>query len=148
MLIEKKLEEMGITLKDLGPCNHPILRTKQAGNLVFISGHGFNMFGKVGKELSVEEGYEAARGTTINCLSALKMHIGDLDKVKNFIKVFGMVNSAEGFSQQPDVINGCSDLLIEAFGEEIGSHARSAVGMMALPRNIAVEIEMIVEVED
>lgn len=147
--VEQKLKEMGIEIVELPPCDHPILRAKRTGNLVFISGHGTkNIIGKVGGELTVEDGYKAAREATVNCLCALKAEIGDLDNVTNFIKVFGMVNCTPDFSKQPDVINGVSDLLIEAFGKEIGSHARSAVGMMCLPRNIATEVEMIVEVKD
>lgn len=146
--VETKLNAMGIQLMELTKPSHPIERTKRSGNLLFVSGHGSENFGKLGKELSVEEGYKAAKETTINCLSAIKDAIGDLDKVTNFIKVFGMVNSDPSFTEQPAVINGVSDLLIEAFGEEIGSHARSAVGMASLPRGIAVEVEMIVEVCD
>jgi len=146
--IEQKLQEMGVELKVLPPCNHPILRTKQAGDLLFVSGHGTNILGKVGAELTVEEGYQAAREAAINCLSAIKGAIGDLDKVVSFVKVFGMVNSAPDFVEQPAVINGVSDLLIEAFGDEIGYHARSAVGMASLPRGIAAEVEMIVQVRE
>lgn len=145
--VEKRLEEMGVTLKQLGPCSHPILRTRQAGSLLFVSGHGADVFGKLGVELTVEQGYLAAREGTVNCLSAIKEQLGDLDRVENILKVFGMVNSAPDFQEQPAVINGVSDLLIEAFGEAVGSHARSAVGMAALPRGIAVEVEMIVQVE-
>lgn len=145
--IEQKLNEMGIELKELGPCSHPILRTKQCGDLLFVSGHGTNILGKVGADLTLEEGYQAAREATINCLSAIKGQIGDLDQVADFLKVFGMVNSAPDFVEQPSVINGVSDLLIEVFGEKIGSHARSAVGMVSLPRGIAVEVEMIVRIK-
>ena len=144
--IEKKLNEMGITLIDPPPCNHPILRVKQSGNLLFVSGHGTKIKGKLGSELTVEQGYEAAREAAIHCLEAIKQHIGDLDRVSNFLKVFGMVNSAPDFIQQPAVMNGVSEFLIAVFGEEIGSHPRSAVGMGSLPNGIAVEVEMIVEV--
>ena len=106
------------------------------------------ILGKLGADLSLEQGYAAAREATINCLSAIKGAIGDLDKVERFVKVFGMVNSAPDFVEQPAVINGVSDLLIEAFGEEIGGHARSAVGMASLPRGIATEVEMILQVKD
>lgn len=145
--IEQKLQGMGIELKVLPPCNHPILRTKQAGDLLFVSGHGTNILGKVGGDLTVADGYQAAREATINCLCAIKGAIGDLDLVADVVKVFGMVNSAPDFGEQPAVVNGASELLIEAFGEEIGSHARSAVGMGALPRGIAVEVEMIVRIK-
>lgn len=145
--VEKKLAELGVTLKTLGPCNHPILRTKQAGDLLFVSGHGTNVLGKVGAGLSVADGYQAAREACINCLSAIRDAVGTLDHVEGFLKVFGMVNSAPDFTEQPAVINGVSDLLIAAFGLDIGGHARSAVGMCALPRGIAVEVEMIVRVK-
>lgn len=144
--IEKKLGEMGIQLVDPLPCAHPILRVKQTGNLLFVSGHGTKIKGKVGGSITVEQGYEAAREASIHCLEAIKQHIGDLDRVSNFIKVFGMVNSAPDFIQQPAVMNGASEFLISVFGEEIGSHARSAVGMGSLPNGIAVEVEMVVEV--
>ena len=147
MKAEAKLKEMGIELKDLPKCDHPIERTKTACGLTFVSGHGTSIIGKVGAELTVEDGYNAAREATVNCLSAIKQVAGDLDKV-NFVKVFGMVNSAPDFTQQPTVINGVSDLLIEVFGEEKGSHARSAVGMGALPRGIACEVEMVVEIQE
>ena len=147
--VEKKLQKMGIELLDPKPCNHPILRTKRCGNLLFVSGHGsLQTKGKVGVDLNVEDGYRAARECAIHCLEAIKQSIGDLDKVRNFLRVFGMVNCAADFTRQPDVMNGVSDLLIEAFGETIGSHARSAVGMNSLPNGIACEVEMIVEVEE
>ena len=145
--IEKKLESMGITLNDPAPCNHPILRTKKSGNLLFVSGHGTAIKGKLGAGLTVEDGYNAAREAAIHCLEAVKQAIGDLDRVTSVVKVFGMVNSSPDFTQQPTVVNGVSELLIEAFGEEIGSHARSAVGYVSLPNGIAVEVEMIVEVK-
>lgn len=145
-IIEQKLEAMGIILQDPPVPNHPILRCKQSGNLLFVSGHGTAYKGKVGADLTVEDGYVAAREAAIHCLEAIKQHVGDLDKVTNFLKVFGMVNSAPDFIQQPAVINGVSDLLIEVFGQEIGSHARSAVGMVSLPNGIAVEVEMIAEI--
>lgn len=145
--VEKKLKEMGIELKNLPPCNHPILRTRQAGDLLFVSGHGTNIIGKLGKDLTIEQGYQAAREAAVNCLSAIKGAIGDLDNVVCFLKVFGMVNSDPNFTEQPSVMNGVSDLLIEAFGPEIGGHARSAVGMASLPRGIATEVEMILQVK-
>ncbi len=144
--VEKKLADMGITLIDPPPCNHPILRCKRAGNLVFVSGHGTSYMGKVGDALTTQNGYQAAREAAVHCLEAVKQLIGDLDEVKSIVKVFGMVNSAPDFVEQPAVVNGASELLIEAFGDEIGYHARSAVGMASLPRGIAVEVEMVVEV--
>ena len=102
--------------------------------------------GKLGKDLTIDQGREAARITGINMIANLKNAIGDLNKVKRIVKVLGMVNSAENFTDQPKVINGFSDLMVAVFGEK-GKHARSAVGMMALPMNMAVEIEMIVELK-
>ena len=149
MNVEKKLQSLGIELQVLPPCDHPIERSKRSGNLRFVSGHGSKKtLGKVGDTLTVEEGYEAAREACIHCLESIRMACGDLDNVANFVKVLGMVNAAPDFTKHPVVINGVSDLLIEAFGQEIGSHARSAVGMSSLPGNIAVEVEMIVELKN
>jgi enamine deaminase RidA (YjgF/YER057c/UK114 family) len=122
----------------------------RVGNLLFLSGAGpgpNDPRGKVGKELTLDQGYQAARATGLNLLAATRAALGSLDKVKRVVKVLGMVNSAPGFTDQPKVINGFSDLMVEVFGETIGKHARSAVGMSELPFNIPVEIEMIVEVE-
>ncbi len=119
---------------------------------MFLSGsgpkknNGEYIVGKVGKDLSIEEGYQAARITGINHLATLKSELGNLNKVKRIVKVLGMVNSSPDFTDQPKVINGFSDLMVEVFGER-GKHARSAVGMASLPIGIAVEIELIVEVE-
>jgi len=127
----------------------PAVRT---GNLVFLSGHGpFKedgslITGKVGADLTVEQGYETARRIAIGLLGSLKAEIGDLGKVNRIVKLLGLVNCTPEFADQPKVINGASDLLVEVFGDK-GKHARSAVGTNALPLNIAVEIEMIVEVE-
>lgn len=149
MKVEEKLKAMGIELAVLPVCDHPIERTKRSGNLLFVSGHGSKKtLGKVGAGLTVEQGYAAAREACIHCLEAIRMACGDLDKVTNFIKVLGMVNAAPDFTKHPAVMNGVSDLLIEAFGKEIGSHARSAVGMSSLPGGIAAEVEMIVEIKD
>ena len=123
----------------------------QTGNLLFLSGkgpkdtNGNYITGKVGQDLSQEEGYEAARRVAISQLSVLKDYLGDLNKVKRIVKVLGMVNSPPDFENHPEVINGFSDLMVAVFGEK-GKHARAAVGMGSLPRNIAVEIEVIVEV--
>ncbi|MFH1491038.1 MAG: RidA family protein [Pseudomonadota bacterium] len=151
MKAEDKLKEMGLSLP---PATKPVANYVSAvrtGNLVFLSGHGpFGedrklIIGKVGKELSIDEGYEAARRVALGLLSSLKGVIGDLDKVTRVVKLLGMVNCTPDFGDQPKVINGASDLLVEVFGNK-GRHARSAVGMNALPMNMAVEIEMIVEV--
>ena len=149
MNVEKKLQSLGIELQVLPPCDHPIERSKRSGNLLFVSGHGSKKtLGKVGDTLSVEQGYEAAREACIHCLESIRMACGDLDNVANFVKVLGMVNAAPDFTKHPVVINGVSDLLIEAFGQEIGCHARSAVGMSSMPGGIAVEVEMIVELKN
>ena len=103
--------------------------------------------GKVGKDLTLDEGYEAARLVGINLLARLKSTLGDLDRVERIVKLLSMVNCTPEFNQQPQVANGCSDLLVEVFGEK-GRHARSAVGMSSLPNDIPVEIEMVVEVRD
>ena len=143
---------MGIELPPPGVPVANFVKAVSTGNLVFLAGHGPEkpgggyVTGKVGKDLSVEEGYEAARLTAMALLSSLKKEIGSLNNVERIVKVKGMVNTVEGFTQQPEVINGCSDLLVEIFGEK-GKHARAAVGMASLPRNIAVEVEMIVEVK-
>jgi enamine deaminase RidA (YjgF/YER057c/UK114 family) len=122
----------------------------RAGNLLFLSGAGpapTDPRVKVGRELTLDQGYQAARATGLNLLAATRAALGSLDKVKRVVKVLGLVNSAPGFAEQPKVLNGFSDLMVEVFGEAIGKHARSAVGTSDLPFNIAVEIEMILEVE-
>ncbi len=152
--IEKRLEELGITPPEAPPpvaSYAPFVRT---GNLLYLAGlgpagrpDGTSPTGKLGQDLTVEEGYEAARLTGINLLARLRGAVGDLDRVRQIVKLLSMVNSTPEFGDQPAVANGCSDLLVEVFGDR-GRHARSAVGMAALPNNIPVEIEMIVEIED
>ncbi len=150
--IEDKLRQMGYELPTPPAPLANYIPGYRAGNLVFLSGvgprgsDGSTVTGKLGQDLTVEQGYEAARNCALNLLANLKSIIGDLDKVKHMVKVLGMVNGAPDFTRQPEVINGCSDLLLEAFGER-GRHGRAAVGMSSLPRGIPVEIEMIVEVE-
>jgi len=153
MSAESKLKEMGL---EVPPAVKPIANYVSAvrtGNLVFLSGQGpFRkdgtlITGKVGADLTLEEGYEAARRVALGLLGSLKAEIGNLDKVRRVVKLLGMVNCTPDFVDQPKVINGASDLLVEVFSDA-GKHARSAVGMNALPMNISVEIEMIVEVED
>ncbi len=128
------------------------VRAVRAGNLVFLSGHGPNQQngcqwqGKVGQELDLEQARAAAESAMLNLLASLKAEIGELSRVQRVVKLLGMVNCAPDFGAQPQVINGASDLLVDLFGDR-GRHARSAVGMAALPNNIPVEIEMIVEVE-
>ncbi len=151
--VDKKLKDLGIELFAPPKPMANYVRAVRTGNLVYLAGHGptkadgSNITGKLGKDMTIEQGYEAARQTGIALLSSLKGEIGDLNKVKRIVKVFGMVNSTREFTDQPKVINGFSDLMVSTFGEK-GKHARSAVGMISLPTGIAVEIEMIVEVED
>ena len=151
---EARLEKMGITLPEPPAPVANYVRSVRSGNLIFLAGHGplqadgTYLTGKVGRDLSVEEGYEAARLTGLALLASLRAEIGDLDKVVRIVKVNGMVNAIEDFTEQPNVINGCSDLFVEVFGPAIGRHARTAVGMSSLPIGIAVEIEAVVEVED
>ncbi|MFM7329013.1 MAG: RidA family protein [Bacteroidota bacterium] len=149
---ELRLKELGI---ELFPPTKPMgnyVKAVRTGNLIFLAGHGptfadnTNITGKIGKDLTLEQGAAAARQTGIALLSTLKGEIGDLKKVKRIVKVLGMVNCTESFTDQPKVMNGFSDLMVQVFGER-GKHARSAVGMYILPSNIAVEIEIIVEVE-
>ena len=149
---EKRLKDLGIQLiKPPAPIANYV-KAVRVGNLVYLSGHGPDkpdgsvVTGKVGTDLTVEQAKDAARLTGISLLSTLKAEIGDLNKVKRIVKVLGMVNAVPTFEQHPQVINGCSDLMVEVFGEN-GKHARSAVGMSSLPKNIAVEIEMIVELK-
>ncbi len=149
---EGRIEELGLVLPELPPSIANYVRTVRTGNLVFTAGHGplqadgTYLSGKLGSNLDVEQGYGAARLTAVALLSSLKAEIGDLNRVRRIVKVTGMVNSTPDFTDQSKVINGCSDLLVEIFGDR-GLHARAAVGMASLPRGFAVEIEMIVEVE-
>jgi len=144
---EDRLEELGITLPIPSSPVANYVKWRQAGNLIYLSGDGADVYGKLGKDLSIEQGYEAARLSAIEILATLKMACGDLSRVKQFVKVRGMVNSAPDFYDQPKVINGFSDLIVEVFGDK-GKHARAAVGQVSLPFNSAVEIEVIVELED
>ena len=152
MDIEKKLIELNITLPNTPKPIAYYVPSKKSGNLIFLSGQGPRtpdgdfISGKVGVDISVDEAYDAARMVGIQLLSALKSEITDLNNVKQIIKLLGMVNAIDSFKDHPNVINGCSDLLVEVFGEK-GKHARSAVGVASLPNQIPVEIEMIVEVE-
>ena len=151
--VEARLQELGIELPELGVPVANFVLAVRTGNLVFCSGNGplkpdgTWITGKVGDDLTIEQGYEAARLTGIQLLAVLKEELGDLNKVKRIVKVLGMVNSDPNFTDQPKVVNGFSDLMVEVFGEK-GKHARAAVGMNSLPFGIACEIEMIVEVAD
>ncbi len=152
--IEQRIEELGIELNipDIPPGLNFELATQQE-NLIYLSGNGplkangEIIAGKVGADLTIEQGYEAARLTAINHISILKAKIGDLNRVERVIKVLGMVNADPGFTDHPKVVNGYSDLLVEVFGER-GKHARSAVGMASLPWNMACEVEMIVQISE
>ena len=149
---EDRLKEKGLELPQPPSPMATYVETVRTGSLVFVAGHGPSKDGqlvykgKLGRDVDVETGYQAAQLVCLNMLASLKAEIGDLDRVKRIVKLLGMVNCAPDFGQQPEVINGASDLLVHTFGER-GRHARSAVGMAGLPRGISVEIEMIVEVD-
>jgi enamine deaminase RidA (YjgF/YER057c/UK114 family) len=149
---EMKLKTLKIELPMISKPLANYVHIVRSGNLLFLAGKGpakpdgTYITGKVGKDISLEQGREAARLTAINQLAVLKAELGSLNKVKRIVKVLGMVNSEADFKDHPKVINGFSDLMVEVFGEK-GRHARSAVGMCSLPNNMAVEIELIVEVK-
>ncbi|MCB0155489.1 MAG: RidA family protein [Anaerolineae bacterium] len=156
--IEEKLAQLGLVLpepvKAPAGVKLPFAFVRVRGSRAFISGHGpqnpdgsiAEPFGQVGTEVSVEQGYEAAKLTALSILGSLKRELGDLERVTAWLKVLGMVNTAPGFNRQPLVINGFSDLILELYGPERGAHARSAVGMAGLPFDIPVEIEAEVEI--
>jgi len=150
---EEKLKELKIELPTAQTPKANYVNAVRVGNLLFLAGNGpthpdgTNITGKVGVDLTVEQGYEAARLTGINQLAVLKAELGDLNKVKRIVKVLGMINSSPEFTEHSKVMNGYSDLMVQVFGEK-GKHARSSVGMCSLPFGIAVEVEMVVEVED
>ena len=158
MQVEAKLAELGLVLpeplKAPPGMRLPFAQVRVRGNRAYIAGHGpqnpdgsiAKPLGKVGTDLSLEEGYQAARLVALAILGSLKRTLGDLDRVTAWLRVFGMVNAAPGFTQMPSVINGFSDLIIELYGAEAGQHARSAVGMAELPVGIPVEIEAEVEI--
>ncbi|HXU90392.1 MAG TPA: RidA family protein [Methylomirabilota bacterium] len=154
MSAEATLKARNITLPTQSTPMANYVSAVRTGNLLYLSGHGPvriegkpSARGKLGKDLSTEDGYKVAREVGLSLLASARTSLGSLDKVKRVVKVLGMVNSAEGFQEQPKVINGFSDLMVEVFGETVGKHARSAVGMAELPGGIPVEIEMILEVE-
>lgn len=150
---EQKIKDLGIVLTPPAAPLANYVPAVRSGQLLFLSGagplddNGDLVKGKLGRDLTIEEGQSAARLVAIRQLGVLKAELGDLNKVKRIVKVTGMVNCTSDFEAHPSVINGFSDLMVEVFGEK-GKHARAAVGMNALPFNMAVEIEMIVEVED
>jgi len=147
---EARIKELGITLPPAPKPMASYVPVVRTGNLLFLAGQGPTaegkvlVAGKVGSDLTEEEGNKAARASILNSLAILKSELGSLDRVRRIVKMTGWVNSAPGFNRQPWVINGASDLLIEIFGEA-GKHARSAVGTNELPLNIPVEIEIVVE---
>src|SRR6476661_6941978 len=152
MKTERRLKELGIELaKPTSPMANYV-NAVRTGNLLYLAGKGPGLpgqpmpSGKVGRDFTIEQGYEYARQTGLSLIAVMKAELGDLDKVTRIVKVLGMVNATPEFGHQPEVINGCSDLFVEVFGER-GRHARSAVGMGSLPRGIPVEIECIVEIE-
>ena len=155
MEIEKKLNDLGYQLPAfrLSSAGN-FVASVRTGNLVYTSGHGaglpeggFLHLGKLGSDLTIEQGYDCARQTMLNLLSSLKEEIGDLDNVKRVVKLLCMINCAPDFGDTPKVANGASDLLVSLYGDA-GRHARSAVGMNSLPFGMPVEIEMIVEVKE
>jgi enamine deaminase RidA (YjgF/YER057c/UK114 family) len=149
MSVEQKLQDLGITLPALGPPLGNYVHAKRVGNLLYLSGKGppdDGARGKLGAGVSLDEGYRHARGVGLVLIAAMREALGgDLDRVEDIVKVLGMVNAAPDFEDHPKVVNGCSDLFVEVFGER-GRHARSAVGMSSLPGGIPVEIEVIVAV--
>lgn len=152
MNVEKKLAELGLVMPDVPTPGGSYVPVQISGNMAFTSGqtaliNGERRYlGKVGKEVSLEEGVLSARDACLNCLASLKKELGTLDAVTKIIKLVGYVNSAPGFYQQPQVINGASDLLVELWGE-VGRHARSAIGTAELPVNTSVELDLIVEIK-
>ncbi len=151
MEVEKRLEAKGIVLPPVSAPVANYVNAVRTGNLLFLSGKGPTFedgsqgTGKVGRDLGIEEAYRHARQVGLNLIAVMKAELGDLDRVARVVKVLGMVNATPEFKDHPKVINGCSDLMVEVFGER-GRHARSAVGMASLPGDISVEIECIVEV--
>ena len=148
MSVEKRLAELGIELPSIPAPAGNYVHAVQTGNLLYLAGKGpNNSKGKVGADVSIDEAYAAARDTGLTLIAVMKEALGSLDRVTRIVKVLGMVNAVPEFKEQPKVINGCSDLFVEVFGDK-GRHARSAIGMGSLPNQISVEIECIVEVSD
>ncbi|MHA1535951.1 MAG: RidA family protein [Alphaproteobacteria bacterium] len=151
--IENRLHELGLVLPEPLPPLGAYVPVVVAKGIAYMAGHGPiragssapAVTGRVPSQCTIEEGYEAARLSALSVLASFRAALGDLDRIARIIKLFGMVQSDPGFDRQPEIINGASDLLLEIFGEENGRHARSAVGMAALPRNISVEIELTFE---
>ena len=154
MDIYGKLSSLGITLPELPPRGGIYKPVKQVGNLVYVSGQGATVkgvpaiVGHVGAERTIEEGQEAARLCVLNCLSTLHDYLGDLNRIQSLVKILGFVASAQGFNQQPKVMDGASQLLMDIFGEDSGVGARSAIGTNELPGGITVEVEFIFELRN
>jgi len=150
MTPEERLSELGYELPTIEVGNRPLIPWVQVGNLLYTSGRTPDVShktGQVGSDVTTEEAYQAARSIAVGQFAVAKTALGELSRIKRVVKVLGMVNSAPGYGDQPQVINGFSDLLVEVLGEA-GRHARSAVGMAGLPGNVSVEIEIIFEVAD
>lgn len=144
---EETIKSLELEIPEIGQPLANYVKWRQVGNTLYLAGNGPDMRGKVGEDLSVAEGYQAARDTGLEIIAVLRAATGDLGRIKQFVKVLGMVNSSPDFTKHPAVINGFSDLMVEVFGEK-GKHARSAIGVASLPNNMAVEIEVIVELEE
>lgn len=151
---EARLVELGLTLPVLSPPRGHYVRARRHGNLVYVAGHGpppdaagIRPTGRVGTEFTIGEAYELARRAGLGVLATLVTELGDLSRVRAVLRVFGMVSVAPGFDATPAVIDGCSDLLVAVFGDDIGQHARSAIGVAALPYGLPVEVEVVVAVE-
>ena len=150
MKVEEKLKSLGLELPEPPKPVGAYIGAKEAGGFVFVAGQGpgpgFKM-GKIGKDLTLEEGYEAAKRTALNCLAQLKALIGDLDRVEKVMQVIGFINSADGFLQQPAVLNGFTELLIKIFGDEVGRPTRAAIAV-SVEGWLPVEAYMIVKLKD
>jgi enamine deaminase RidA (YjgF/YER057c/UK114 family) len=152
MIIEKRLEDLGIVLPPTPVAVGSYATAILSGDMLYLSGTGgFNtgdtpVFGKLGREVTIDQGYSSSKGIVLNFLSTMKDFLGDLDRVEQIVKLLCFVNCTSDFIRQPEVVNGASDLLLEIFGEDRGFHVRSAIGVFSLPFNIPVEIEMIVRV--
>ncbi|MED1802158.1 RidA family protein [Brevibacillus porteri] len=151
--VEERLKELGYELPTVPPTMANYVSCVQTGNVIYTSGAGCYVngnpmyLGRLGLDVTIEQGYEAAKVTVLNLLAILKSEIGDLDRITRIVKLFALVSSAPDFYEQPRVVNGASDFLIEIFGEA-GKHARAAAGTSVLPFNNPIEIEMIVEVNE
>ncbi|MDC0764360.1 RidA family protein [Brevibacillus sp. AG] len=151
--VEERLKELGYELPTVPPTMANYVSCVQTGNVIYTSGAGCYVngnpmyLGRLGLDVTIEQGYEAAKVTVLNLLAILKSEIGDLDRITRIVKLFALVSSALDFYEQPRVVNGASDFLIEIFGEA-GKHARAAAGTSVLPFNNPIEIEMIVEVNE